>query len=218
MNYLVPKRYLITFLAFYLFVMFCGTGACQTVDYSTLSITELQKKIASFKLGFGSYVVGEKLSVEQQAVAQKNANYKSYPGTIKFNDQGIFVIADQETQVVIAIYKRNKEVVKEDFKKMVGDLMFRFGEPTAEAHGKTIYWNYGPDGLISEELYRTAKGAGKLETLIVLATVKFNSSQNVDVLAMDMQKKGQEEEKTEVTSDNYVMIQSDMLSKKYMGK
>ncbi len=197
-----------------------ATGTGQTVNYGGMSVTELQNKIATLEIGLGTYVVGKKMTPEQQAVAEKSSAYKSYPGTVKFKDQDIFVIADQETKVVIALYVRNKQATQDDFKAMIGGLMMRFGEPTAEAHGKTIYWNYAADGLLSEELYRSVKEKGLLETLGVLATVKFSSSQNVDELSLKAKEEKDEKvgnEKMQVTSDNYVMIQSDVLTGKYLG-
>lgn len=195
-----------------------GTGQGQTVDYGAMSIPELQHKIATLGLGLGDYIVGKALTPEQQAVAGKDSAYKSYPGTMKFKDKDIFVIADLETNVVIALYERNREATQDDFKAMIGELMLRFGEPTAEAHGKTIYWIYAAEGLISEELYRTVKDKGMLETLGVLATVKFSSSLNVDELSLNAKKEKTEDETINATSDNYVMLQSDILSKKYIGK
>ncbi len=216
-NHIISK-WKVVVLALFLVFMALGNGIGQTVDYATMSRAELQKKIATLDLGLDTYIIGKALTKGQQAVAEKSSAYKSYPGTMKFKDKDTFVIIDQETKVVIALYVRNEQAKKEDFRAMVGELMMRFGEPTAEAHGKIIYWNYGPDGLISEELYRTVKGEGLLDSLAVLATVKFSSSQNVDVMSLNTEGKKQDEEKTDVTSDNYVMIQSDVLTKKYMGE
>lgn len=218
-NPITSKWKRVFFVLLIIFMSFAaGTGQGQTADYDAMSMTELQNKIATLGLGLGDYIVGKELTPEQQAVAEKDSAYKSYPGTMKFRDKDIFVIADQETKVVIALYVRNKQATQDDFKAMVGELMMRFGEPTAEAHGKTIYWNYGADGLISEELYQTVKDKGLLETLGVLATVKFSSSQNVDELSLNEKEEKAEDETIKATSDNYVMIQSDVLSKKYMGK
>lgn len=224
MKNLITSKWKAGFLVILFVLGICGTaiatGTGLTVNYGGMSITELQNKIATLGLGLGTYVVGKKMTPEQQAVAEKSSDYKSYPGTVKFKDQDIFVIADQETKVVIALYVRNKQATQDDFKAMVGGLMMRFGEPTVEAHGKTIYWNYAADGLLSEELYRSVKEKGLLETLGVLATVKFSSSQNLDELFLkekEEKDKKLDNEKVQVTSDNYVMIQSDVLTRKYMG-
>ncbi|MBU1231834.1 MAG: hypothetical protein KKD01_07130 [Proteobacteria bacterium] len=217
-NPIISKWKTVLLVLLIVFMTFAaGTGQGQTVDYDAMSRTELQNKIATLGLGLGSYIVGRELTPEQQATAEKDSAYKSYPGTVKFKDKDIFVIADQETKVVIALYVRNKQATQDDFKAMIGELMMRFGEPTAEAHGKTIYWNYAADGLITEELYRTVKDKGLLETLGVLATVKFSSSQSVDELSATAKEEKDEAEKSIASSDNYVMIQSDVLSKKYMG-
>ncbi len=222
MKYIVTMPYKILLLLGFLLVLTCGTGISQTVDYNALSKTELQNKIAALELGFEGYVIGKALSDDQLAVAENDNAYKAYPGTMKFKDGDIFVIVDKQSNVVIAVYKRNKKADKNDFKVMISDLMMQYGEPTTEAHGKTIYWNFGEDGLISEELYRTVKSQGKLETLIVLATVKFSSSENVETMTdmiekMDKRNEaGEEVQNADVTSDNYLMIQSDLLTKKYM--
>jgi hypothetical protein len=220
MKNLSPSIYCSTFVAFAFLLVSVTTMQGKTVDYSTMSKTELQNVIAGFGLGFDSYVIGKVLTKEQQEIAKKDGAYTAYPGTIKFKDHELFVIADETTHVVIALYKRNKKATQDDFKSTIGGLMMQYGEPTAEAHGKTIYWNYGADGLISEELYRSAKAEGMLDKLIILATVKFSSSENVDTMSVMKEKmevdgklKKPEEE---ITSDNYVMIQSDILTQKYL--
>ena len=224
MNYSVTMQTKTLLLAFFLIFCACGNGVSQVVDYNALSKTELQERIVALELGFGSYVIGKALTADQLENAAKDNDYKAYPGTVKFKDGDIYVIADTQSNVVIAVYKRNKKANKNDFKHTISELMMSYGEPTAEAHGKTIYWNYGEDGLITEELYRTVKSQGQLETLTVLATVKFTSSENVetmtDMIEM-MDKKNQQGEavkKADVTSDNYVMIQSDLLTKRYLDK
>ena len=211
------------FFAVVLVLFVWSIGTCQAVDYKAMSKEDLQKKIASFGLGLDSYVVGKKLNAAQLETAKKDNDYKAYPGTVKFKDGDVFVITDEKANVVIAVYKRNKRANKNDFKVTISELMMQYGEPTTEAHGKTIYWNYGEDGFISEELYRSVKSQGLLETLIILATVKFTSSENVATMTelidkMDKKKEGEEVKKEDVTTDNYVMIQSDILTKKYMEK
>lgn len=221
----VTMQYKSLFSALFLVLFVSANASSQAVDYDAMSKTDLQKKIATFGLGLDSYIVGEKLNAAQLEISKKDRDYKAYPGTVKFKAGDVFVILDIETNVVIAVYKRNKEANKNDFKVVISGLMLQYGEPTTEAHGKTIYWNYGEDGFITEELYRTVKSQGQLEKLIVLATVKFTSSENVETMtdmidAMD--KKNQEKDvdvkNEDVTSDQYVMIQSDLLTKKYMKK
>ncbi len=215
-----PSMFCSTFLAFAFLLVSAATTHCKAIDYSAMSKTELQNVIAGLGLGFDSYVIGRELTKKQQDIAKKDDAYKSVPGTVKFKENGLFVIADDTTHVVLAVYKRNKTATQDDFKATVATLMMQYGEPTAEAHGKIIYWSYGSDGLISEDLYRSAKAEGMLDKLTILATVKFSSSENVDTMTMMVEKmeedgtlKKSEEERV---SDNYVMIQSDMLSKKYL--
>jgi len=223
MKYSVAMQYKTLLLAFFLAFFVSGVSPCHAVDYKAMSKEDLQQKVASFGLGLDSYVVGKKLNATQLETAKKDKDYKAYPGTVKFKDGDIFVITDEKTNVVIAVYKRNKKADKDDFKVTISELMMQYGEPTTEAHGKTIYWNYGEDGFISEDLYRSVKSQGLLETLVILATVKFTSSENVATMTelidkMDKKTEGEEPKKEDVTTDNYVMIQSDILTKKYMEK
>ena len=219
-----PKQCMALVLGVFFVVLFSSVGFSQVPDADKLSKEELQKKVAALELGFGSYVVGKELSKEQLALAQIVNSLKAYPGTIKFKDKDLFIIADEQSNVVIALYKRNKKASKADFKNTISELMMLFGEPTAEAHGKALYWNYSDDGLINEELYRAVKSQGRLSTLPVYATVKFSSSQNVETMTSMIEKmeekaaekKGTNSAEEEMTSDNYVMIQSDMLTQKYM--
>lgn len=223
MKNFVTIRYKTFLLVLFFVLSVSGVSNSQAVDYKAMSKADLQKKIAAFDLGMDSYVVGKKLNADQHTTSQKDRNYKAYPGTVKFKDGDVYVIIDEESDVVIAVYTRNKKANKNDFKEMISGLMMEYGEPTTEAHGKTIYWNYGEDGFISEELFRSVKSQGELKNLIVLATVKFTSSENVATMtelidAMDKRNKEKEIKKEEVTSDQYLMIQSDLLTKKYMEK
>lgn len=197
-------------------MLFIALPVCsQPTDYNAMSRKELQEKIATLGLGFDDFIIGKALTEKQQKTAAVSEKLKAYPGTSKFKVGETFVISDEKSNVVIAVYRRNQAADRNDFKATVGELMLLYGEPTAEAHGKTIYWNYGPDGLITEELYRTAKSQGRLDTLQVLATIKFSSLQNMETVSA---KTEDDKSAEKVSSDNYVMIQSDILSKKYMAK
>ena len=57
---------------------------------------------------------------------------------------------------------------------MISGLIGLYGQPTAMAHDKLIYWACNDEGKIAEEKYNESrKNPSKLE---VLATVKFNST------------------------------------------
>lgn len=58
---------------------------------------------------------------------------------------------------------------------MVGELMMQFEEPTKMAHDKLIYWAFGEEGLIPQDLFDMAKSADSE----ILATVKFSSDQPI---------------------------------------
>ena len=88
---------------------------------------------------------------------------------------------------------------------MISGLVDLYGEPTAMAHDKLVYWAYNETGKIPEEKYNQSReNAEKLE---VLATVKFNSDFSITDEALKEQQKG----------TIYFIISSDRLSEEFMG-
>ncbi|MCK5194471.1 MAG: hypothetical protein KAQ71_11720 [Desulfobulbaceae bacterium] len=140
---------------------------------SPASQKELIASVAKLQLGFGDYSICTILSKEQVAAAQKNLVADSYPGTYKFKDNDIYVVADNANNMILALYKRQEKVDREQMKRIISMLMTRFEEPTTMAHDKLVYWAYNQNGKISEETYQDAKQTGKLN---VIATVKLNST------------------------------------------
>ncbi|MEN8189805.1 MAG: hypothetical protein ABFS19_08155 [Thermodesulfobacteriota bacterium] len=201
---------------FFCSLFFSASSAAISGELAELSKEELQTRIAKLEIGLGSYVIGKKLSADQEKTAAKFSGHKTHPGTLKFNDGDTYVIIDKDNSVVIAVYRRNKNAGKDDFKAMVGELMLTYGEPTTMAHGKTMYWWFLEDGLIEQELFESVKAKGQLETIEFLATVKFSSSLDVDTMRTQKEKNKDKKDETTLINDNYVMIQSDVLSKKYL--
>lgn len=135
----------------------------------------LAERIAALKLGFADYVLGGTLTSAQQELAKTQPEADSRPGTDKFRDGEVYVVADKTSHRILALYQKMDKVTRETLRQEVGRLMLRFGEPTAVAHEQMIYWAYGPEGRIAEEVYQHAKD-GTATGLEVLATVKFKSS------------------------------------------
>ncbi len=138
-----------------------------SVDYENL-----EKKVAMLGLGFGEYHIANKLSMEQKEKGQKTLLEKSYPGTYTFSDGDVFVLVIEETDTILAVYRKIEEAGKEQMKQMIADLMTRFGNPTSEAHDQIIYWAYGEKGKISDEEYDSLKQDDERK---IVATVKFKS-------------------------------------------
>lgn len=171
-------------------------------------------EVAALQLGLGDYFIGQILSGDQKKIARKNVIHKTINGTYKFQDGDLFVVAGKKTDMVIGIYKQNTEASREEVKKMVGELMMQFEEPTTTAHDKLIYWAFGKDGRISEDLFDLARESGGED---VLATVKFSSS--LPIAQDSVPEKGEKKDavKDDESSSIYVMINSIPLSKIFLS-
>ena len=177
------------------------------------AMQRIGKEVAALNLGFGDYVLGKRLSKEQQDLAKNNRIAKSVAGTTKFQDGEIFIIAQDDTFMVLGIYKQYSDATRQQVKSVVGDLMLRFNEPTTMAHDKLIYWAFSKDGHIPQDEFDLAKKSGDTE---IIATVKFSSSNSI-FPDPDPKKKEQMKADEKQTSDIYVMITSDPLSKIFLA-
>jgi hypothetical protein len=185
----------------------------QAEDGAT-EMKRIGEEVAALKLGLGDYFIGQILDAEKREIAKKNVIHKTINGTYKFQDGDVFVVAGKKTDMVIGIYKQNTEASRDDVKKMVGELMMQFEEPTTMAHDKLIYWAFGKDGRISEDLFDMARESGGED---VLATIKFSSS--LPIAQDSAPEKGEKEEavKDDEISSIYVMINSIPLSKIFLS-
>jgi hypothetical protein len=199
-----------------IYLLFCALlfavapAAKLAAEDSGAAMSRIGAEVAALKLGFGGYVLGRNLSPEQQAAARKNPVANALEGTHKFQDGEVFVVVQNNTDMVIGIYKENDAASREEVKKMVGDLMMRFKEPTTMAHDKLIYWAFDKDGRISEDLFDQARQSGGKE---VLATVKFSSSVPVFQGTESENDEKKEAVKDEEPAAIYAIITSNPLSK-----
>ncbi len=172
------KLTIITFFLIYFVIAAAQSGVAGTTN-------DPADAVARLRIGLNGYVVGALLNQTQNSRAKENLVEDPYPGTYKFKDGDIFVVADTSTGMVLAIYQLFESVSAEKLQELVSDLMREFGEPTAMAHEKIIYWAYGKKGKISEDAYLDSKKTGNLE---VMVTVKLNSSVEFQgVIAGDQQ-------------------------------
>ena len=123
------------------------------------------------------YTLGKVLTNKQKQTAQGNVQEKAAPGTYRFKDHDLYVVADRATDRVLILYERYEPASRQKIRELVGTLFFDFGDPTVMAHDKTIYWAFDENGKISEEQYRDIKEKG--EPLKTLATVKLDSSRKI---------------------------------------
>lgn len=122
------------------------------------SSTTVSDKIADLNIGLNNYIVGKKLTDEQIIIAKANNIEKVVPGTYKFKDKDIFVVASKFDDRVLVIYKSYSKVDKKKIHSLLGSAIMDFGDPTAMAHDKMVYWSYAADGSkISEDQLQAYK-------------------------------------------------------------
>lgn len=202
------SAFIIVFLFF--FVQIAALSAAT----GTEEMKRLAGEVEALKLGFGDYVLGGVLTAKQKEIAKQNAITKTLQGTIKFSDGDIHVVAKSDDGMILGIYKEFAEATREDVKKLVGELMMQFEEPTTMAHDKLIYWAFDKNGKIKEDEYDFSKQTGETE---MIATVKFQSSQPIrpDAPPEKEEKKGEEVVNDE--SSIYVIISSNSLSQIFLA-
>ena len=177
-------------------------------------IKRVAKETAGLELGFNNYHLGSVLTEAQKKVSETNAVEKALHGTYKFKDNDVYVVASDEDDTILGIYKEYPNISMEELKGVVGGLMFEFGEPTVMAHNKLIYWSYDKNGKITQDEFEFARQSGGAQSL---ATVKLSSSESIGVPVAPENKEAQGEQNDSSISA-YVIITSDPLSKLFLAR
>jgi hypothetical protein len=146
--------------------------------------TDLFNRVEKLNIRRNDYTLGKVLTDKQKQTAQDNTQEKAGPGTYKFKDNNLYIVADKATDRVLILYERYEPVSGKKIRELVGSLFFDFGDPTVMAHDKIIYWAFDENGKISEEQYRETKATKK--PLKTLATVKLDSSEKIMDNGSDM--------------------------------
>ncbi|MCL7489038.1 MAG: hypothetical protein M8357_12800 [Desulfobulbaceae bacterium] len=141
--------------------------------YATEGTADLASQVTALELGMNGYTIGAELTAEQKKIAAAHPLDNAFAGTYKFIDNELVVVVADANNTVLALYQRQEGADVAQARKMVSALMGQYGDPTAMAHDKLIYWAYKREGKISEEEYNQSKE--KPEKFSVLATVKFSS-------------------------------------------
>jgi hypothetical protein len=178
---------------------------------------QLISSVANLQLGIGAYSICTTLSEEQVATAKKNLVDDSYPGTYKFKDNDIYIVADNSSNMILAIYKHQEKIEREQMKKVISTLMTRFQEPTTMAHDKLVYWAYNKNGKITEATYLDAKKTGKLD---VIATVKLNSTVGIfpDKTTGSPEDSPESKIEEQPPADIYILVSSQPLLEKFIAQ
>jgi len=108
--------------------------------------TALFDEVEKAHVGLGDYTLGKALSAEQKRAAEAHRLPANVEGTYKFSDGDLFVVADAGTDRVVVLYRYYAPVDSATLKRLVGEYIGRFEEPTTVTHGNIIYWFYRADG------------------------------------------------------------------------
>lgn len=162
-------RYLCTItIVAYLYTLFtiCTSHADRTVS-------DIYKDVEALKIGLSGYTLGARLNGSQKEMAQRNRVDTSTPGTYKFKDKRVNIVADSRTDRVVIIFETLENASQQQVRDMVGSLTIAFKDPTLSAHDKIVYWAYGKEGKYSAAKFEAAKG--QQNPLPVIATIKLQS-------------------------------------------
>jgi hypothetical protein len=140
-------------------------------------LDRLSRQVSRLKLERNGYVLGASLNQEQIKTAVANPVEATTPGTYKFQDKNLFIVAQETTNRVLVIYEQFEKASQKQVQDLIGDLYVNFEEPTVLAHEKVVYWAYSKKGKISSTTFNTAKKDKK--KLDILATVKCVSDVNI---------------------------------------
>lgn len=141
------------------------------------TLTHLYDQVLSLHLGRNGYTLGAPLTPAQEETAVSHLVEGATPGTYKFMDGNLSVIADTANHRVLLLFEKFDDVSGQAVHDLVGSLFMDYDEPTTSAHDKIVYWAYDAKGKISSQQFQEAKSQKK--RLDILATVKLNSSLEV---------------------------------------
>ncbi len=188
--------------------LFCAAGI------EARAADTLLDDVVSLKLGMNGYLIGSRLDAAAKEIAAKNPVDGAYEGTYKFRDKELNVVVDSKTDRILALYKQQKDVGRDQLKATVVELMGQFNEPTTMAHDKILYWAFNKHGAVTEEDFNKAKKVKQTAGLDIIATVKLNSEMEISPDAKDGEETAGEGEKT---GSVYFIITSDPLVQQFIS-
>ena len=160
--------------------------ADDTLPQKEETLTHLYDQVLSLHLGRNGYTLGAPLTPAQEETAVSHLVEGATPGTYKFMDGNLSVVADAATHRVMLLFEKFNDVSGQAVHDLVGSLFMDYDEPTTSAHDKIVYWAYDIKGKISSQQFQEAKS--KKKNLDILATVKLNSTLEVLGEKLDREK------------------------------
>ena len=82
-------------------------------------LNRLFRQVERLKLERQGYVLGKKLDKKQLQTARINAVESTTPGTIKFRDKNLFVVAHKDSSRVLVIYEQFENAGQKSVQNMV---------------------------------------------------------------------------------------------------
>ena len=109
--------------------------------------TNVYKEVEQINKGLDGYIIGKKLTPTQELIAKKNTLKSNNDKVVKFLvNKNMVVVVNKSNRKVLAINKRLQNMKQKDIKKLLGDYIYDYDEPTAMAHDKMVYWIYDEHG------------------------------------------------------------------------
>ncbi len=163
-------------------------------------IKQLFKQVEELNIQRHGYTLGKELDSGQLEIASAHPQKATLPETFKFQDEGMFIVAQKNTNRVLVLYESRDNASQKNVQDLIGDLYMSFEDPTVLAHDKVVYWAFTGKGKVSSEKFDTAKEDKK--RLDIIATVKFVS----DIKIMEKQQQ-------DLSGYVYYIISSDPILK-----
>ncbi len=157
-------------------ILACSNAAVPNNNFMSL-ITQVEK----LNITRGTYTLGKQLTREQKKIASDNRVEHSIPGTFKFKDNSLFIIADTNSERALIIYEQYEPISVKKIQDLLGALIFDFGDPTILVHDKLLYWAYSDKAKLSQDEYQKIKES-KIKNPF-MATVKLSS--NIPLLSKE---------------------------------
>lgn len=150
-------------------------------------VDTLFSQVQNLKVSLGGYTIGQPLSDAQWKIAQQNEEAAQVPGTFKFKDGDIHVVADAQNHRVLVVYQAYNNSHRAALKETIGRLMGELDEPTTMTHGKIIYWFYNQAGKMSKiDLDQHKEGIKTPQTLQAALSEEPKATKTAPILSIKL--------------------------------
>ena len=78
---------------------------------------DLFNRVEKLNIRRNDYTLGKVLTDKQRKTAQRNVQEKASPGTYKFKDNNLYIVADKTTDRVLILYERHEPVSRKKIRE-----------------------------------------------------------------------------------------------------